>query len=166
MALYDFVLWFFVYSAYGWCYETIFCSLQADKFVNRGFFFGPYLPIYGFGALFVIILLHKRMSKIHQFILSLIVTTALEYITSYLLEVIFHRTWWNYNNYPFQLHGRICLLASILFGFLGVLLINYIQPRVKKLTDKTSKRTKIILSSTLLSGICVDLLFSVSGALD
>jgi uncharacterized membrane protein len=164
MVLYDLVLWFFIYSAYGWLYETIFCSFQAGHFADRGFFYGPYLPIYGFGALFVIFLLHKRMTKLQQFILSLTVTTALEYVTSYLLEVIFHKTWWDYTNYYFQLNGRICLVAALLFGVLGVLLINYIHPFVKKRTDKITKHMKLVLSCTLTSILFVDFLFSLTKA--
>ena len=165
MVLCDLVLWFFIYSAYGWVYETIFCSFQAGEFADRGFFYGPYLPIYGFGALFVIFLLHRRMTKLQQFILSLTVTTALEYATSYLLEVIFHKTWWNYTNYYFQLNGRICLVAALLFGVLGVLLINYIHPFVKKKTDKITKHMKIILSTSFVSILFVDFLFSLTKAL-
>lgn len=166
MALYDMVFWFFMYSTYGWCYETIFCSIQNGTFINRGFLFGPYLPIYGFGAIFVILLLHKKMNKMKQFLLSMVVTTALEYVTSYLLEVIFDKTWWNYNNYTIQLHGRICLQASLLFGVLSVLLINYIHPYVKKLTDKISKKVKIMVSIALACGILTDFLFSVIGVLN
>lgn len=165
MVLYDMVLWFFVYSVYGWCYETIFCSIQKGSFVNRGFLFGPYLPIYGFGALFVIFLLHANMNKIHQFFLCMVVTSVLEYLTSYLLEVIFDRKWWNYNNYTLQLNGRICLLASLLFGILGVLLINYFHPRVKNITNNISIRKKLITSSVLACGLFIDFIFSVFGAM-
>ncbi len=165
MVLYDLVLWFFIYSIYGWIYETIFCSIQSGYFVERGFFYGPYLPIYGFGALFVIILLHRRMTRLQQFLLSLIVTTALEYATSYILEVIFHKTWWDYTNYYFQLNGRICLLAALLFGVLGVLLINYVHPFVKKRTDKITRHTKIILSSSFASILFIDFLYSVIKAI-
>lgn len=165
MVLYDLVLWFFIYSAYGWLYETIFCSFQSGYLVERGFFYGPYLPIYGFGALFVIFLLNRRMNRLQQFLLSLTVTTALEYATSYLLEVIFHKTWWDYTNYYFNLNGRICLLAALLFGVLGVLLINYIHPFVKTRTDKIRRHTKIILASSLASILFIDFLCSITKAM-
>ncbi|MDD5935235.1 MAG: putative ABC transporter permease [Clostridiales bacterium] len=161
MVLYDTILWFFIYSIYGWCYETIYCSIEAGEFVKRGFFYGPYLPIYGFGAIFVIILLHKQMSKPKQFLLSMVVTTALEYTASWLLEIIFHKTWWDYTNYNIQLNGRICLLGSLLFGFLGVVLINYIQPRVKHFTDRFSKSLKVKIAGSAILILLTDFVFSV-----
>lgn len=165
MILYDLVLWFFIYSICGWGYETIYCSIQAGEFVKRGFFYGPYLPIYGFGAVFLILLLHKRMTKISLFFYSMVVTTALEYLTSWVLELIFHKTWWDYTNYTIQLHGRICLLASLLFGILGVVLINYIQPYIKRLTDKISKHTKIILAFVGSITLVTDFIFSIFKAM-
>lgn len=161
MALYDMIIWFFVYSMFGWCYETIFCSIEAAAWVNRGFFFGPYLPIYGFGSIFVILLLHKKTKKYQQFFLSMVVTTALEYATSWLLELIFNKRWWDYQNYTIQLNGRICLLASLLFGILGVIIINYIQPNIKRFTDRFSKKLKIILASLLSATLLTDFIFSV-----
>lgn len=161
MVLYDLILWFFIYSIFGWCYETTFCSIEAGHFVERGFFYGPYLPIYGFGAIFLILLFHKKMNKLCLFFYSMLITTALEYFTSWILEVIFHKTWWNYTNYTIQLNGRICLVASILFGTLGVLLINYIQPLLKRLTDKLSKKLKIYLSSFGTILLLCDFIFSI-----
>ncbi len=161
MVLWDMILWFFIYSIYGWCYETIYCSIEAGEFVKRGFSYGPYLPIYGFGAIFVIILLHKRMTKLSQFLYSMIVTTALEYTVSWVLEMIFHKKWWDYTNYTIQLNGRICLLGSLLFGFLGVVLVNYIHPRVKRLTNKISSPLKTKIAFGLLVVLLTDFVFSV-----
>ena len=165
MILIDYVIWFFIYSICGWGYETIYCSIQAGEFVKRGFSNGPYLPIYGFGAVFLILLLRKHMTKISLFFYSMIVTTILEYFTSWLLELIFHKTWWDYTNYTLQLNGRICLLAALLFGILGVVLINYIQPRIKWLTDKIPSPTKFTLAIVCTIILCTDFVFSIFKAL-
>ncbi len=165
MILWDMTLWFFIYSIYGWCYETIYCSIEAGEFVKRGFSYGPYLPIYGFGAIFVIVLLHKRMTKLNQFFCSMIVTTALEYTVSWVLEIIFQKKWWDYTNYTIQLNGRICLLGSLLFGFLGVVLLNYIHPRVKRLTNKISNPLKMKIALCGLTLLLTDFVFSIFNAL-
>ncbi len=165
MILCDYVIWFFFYSICGWGYETLYCSMEAGEFVKRGFFYGPYLPIYGFGAIFLIILFHKRMTKLRLFVYSMALTTILEYVTSFVLELIFDKTWWNYTNYTLQLHGRICLLASLLFGVLGVVLINYIQPRIKWLTDKFNKTTKFSIAFICSILISIDLIFSIFKAM-
>ena len=163
MAYCDLVLWFFIYSAFGWSYETVFCSIQAGEFVNRGFLFGPYLPIYGFGALFVIAVLHNKKNIVNLFVTSLVLTTALEYVTSWFLELVFKRKWWDYSNYTLQLNGRICLLASLLFGFLGVALIRWIHPHLKAFTHRLSQKVRIVIASLLTIGGSVDLIYSLIG---
>jgi uncharacterized membrane protein len=155
------MLWLFIYSLFGWCYETIVCSIQAGKLVKRGFLFGPYLPIYGFGALFIVLFLHKCMNKANLFLLSMLVTTALEYATSWVLEILFNRRWWDYTNYSVQLNGRICLLASLLFGTLGVLLIKHIHPRLKYQTNRIPKKIRVICASFLFVGMSSDFIFSI-----
>lgn len=161
MALYDMIVWFYIYSIFGWCYETIYCSIEAGELVKRGFFYGPYLPIYGFGAIFVLLLLHKRMNKIQQFFFSMVVTTGMEYLTSWLLELIFNKRWWDYTNYRIQLNGRVCLVAALLFGVMGVVLVNFIHPRLKRLTDKITKKTRIVLASSGVVLLLTDFVFSV-----
>ena len=155
------MIWLFVYSLFGWCYETIVCSIQAGRLVNRGFLFGPYLPIYGFGALLIILCLHKRMHKANLFLFSMLVTTALEYATSWILEVLFDRRWWDYSNYQIQLNGRICLVASLLFGILGVLLVKYIHPSLKKRTDAIPTNLRIGIAAVLFTVMSTDFIFSV-----
>lgn len=159
------MIWLFIYSLFGWCYETIVCSLQAGELVKRGFLFGPYLPIYGFGALLIILCLHKCMNKANLFLSGMLVTTALEYATSWVLEMLFHRRWWDYSNYTLQLNGRVCLLASLLFGVLGVLLVKYIHPRLKRRTDQIPMKIRIVCASLLFIGMSTDFVFSILGNL-
>lgn len=83
-------LWFFLYSLLGWVYETTLCSISQRKFVNRGFLNGPYCPIYGAGALLVILLFGKMTNPFQLFLCSAVVTCALEYLTSYGMEKLFH----------------------------------------------------------------------------
>ena len=76
-------LYFMIYSFLGWLCECIYCSIPEKKFINRGFLMGPYCPIYGFGALLVLYLLHPFASNIIiLFLAGVIVTSILEYITS------------------------------------------------------------------------------------
>lgn len=85
------------YSIVGWVYESLICSVGARHFVNRGFLNGPYCPIYGFGAVFDLILLGKIENPFLLFLLGAIVTCTLEYLTSYGMEKIFHARWWDYS---------------------------------------------------------------------
>ena len=115
---YAFVV-FVIYSILGYVCEMIFCAIVDKKVVNRGFLCGPILPIYGVGAVFMLLALSRYKSDpLVVFVFGAIICSALEYFTSFVLEKIFHNMWWDYYDYKFNINGRICLLNSILFGML------------------------------------------------
>lgn len=127
-----FILFIF-YSFLGWSWETMKCSAENRRFINRGFFKGPYCPIYGWGAIGVILFLGNIKNIIILFLAGLLLCTLLEYTTSFVLEKLFNKRWWDYSSYRFNLKGRICLLCSTSFGVLSVLLIKFVQPLMDKL---------------------------------
>lgn len=119
------IWYFFSYAVFGYIVEVLYCSLGQRRFVNRGFLHGPYLPIYGFGALLVIFFGEIAHNPVFLFLLAFFGTSALEYFTGYLAEHLFNIRLWDYSTYPFNFKGRICLLNSSLFGLLS-LVVNYI----------------------------------------
>ncbi len=121
---------FFLYSMIGYFCETTYCSIKTKKIVvNRGFCLGPYCPIYGVGAVLMILLLTKYMDDpITLFLMGAFICSFVEYITSYILERIFKARWWDYSDKPFNIEGRICLENAILFGLGGVLVIYFVNP--------------------------------------
>lgn len=126
---YIYFLSFVIYSFLGWICETTYCLMIDKQYVNRGFLKGPFCPIYGAGALIVIIILTPISNNIILLFLSgMIFTSVLEYITGFLLEIIFNLKWWDYSNYRFNIKGRVCLLNSILFGILSVVTVTIINP--------------------------------------
>lgn len=129
MNMYMYFLSFVIYSFLGWICETIYCLIIDKEYVNRGFLKGPFCPIYGAGALIVIIILSPVSDNILLLFLSgMIFTSILEYITGFLLEIIFNLKWWDYSKYRFNIKGRVCLLNSILFGILSVVTVTIINP--------------------------------------
>lgn len=124
------VLSFFLYSFFGWLYESTICSLLKQKrFINRGFLTGPWCPIYGCGATMCCLLLSSIENSIILFIAASIVCSILEYITGYGMEKLFHAKWWDYSQYPFNLNGRICLYGATLFGVVSVVVCKVVQPK-------------------------------------
>lgn len=120
---------FFIYSIIGWIWESFLCSsVELKKLVNRGFFLGPYCPIYGLGATLSYLLLRDIVSATLIFILASIVSCTIEYIVGYILEKMFKDRWWNYDNYPFQLHGRVCLYGLVIFGLANVVIVKFSTP--------------------------------------
>lgn len=128
-SLYIAILYFAIYSMLGWVCEVIYCSIPAKHFINRGFLNGPYCPVYGFGALIVIYILFPFTAyPLLVFTLATLLTSTLEYLTSYILEKSFNAHWWDYSKRKFNIHGRVCLLNSSLFGILCLVLVYLVHP--------------------------------------
>lgn len=124
-------LTFIIYSVIGYILEIIVCSFSYKKIVNRGFFFGPWCPIYGIGALLIILTLSRYKYNIALvFIFGILITSTIEYYTSYLLEKIFHNKWWDYSNRKDSINGRICVGNMIGFGFGSCAIIYISQPLI------------------------------------
>lgn len=149
-------LLFIIYSVTGWIIEVIATYPDTKCFVNRGFLIGPYCPIYGNCAIAMILLLHNIKDPILLFILSIIICSVGEYVTSYLMEKIFHARWWDYTKNKFNLNGRICLANSLAFGVLGFLLIKFVNPFVVGLITKLSPTMMNILFYTMLILFLID----------
>ena len=130
-------LLFMTYSILGWIMEVTDKFITKGKFVNRGFLIGPYCPIYGWGALIMTLTLTRYINdKLVLFVMAIVVCSILEYMTSYVMEKIFHIRWWNYSNDRFNINGRISLSTMIPFGILGVLGICYSNPFFFSIFDK------------------------------
>ena len=155
-------LLFLIYSFFGWCMEVCVSLVERKRFVNRGFLIGPYCPIYGFSAVMMILLLSKINNYLLLFLVAMVLCSACEYFTSYILEKIFHARWWDYSSLKFNINGRICLKNSILFGLLGVGLIKYVNPFINKFIMLMNKNTLFILFISILIIFIVDLFVSCS----
>lgn len=155
-------LWFLIYSFIGWAYESILCSITGKKLVNRGFLNGPICPVYGCGALIIIFSLQSVADNVLVlFLSSMVLTTTLEYITSYLLETFFHAKWWDYSRYRFQINGRVCLLGSLVFGLLSVLLMLFIHPFVKEQVERIPDTPLLWITAVLLILFLCDIFVTV-----
>lgn len=155
--IYSYVLYFFIYSFLGWICETIYCFIIDKQYVNRGFLKGPFCPIYGVGALAVIIILEPISNNITMLYLSaMICASIVEYITGFLLEKIFNLKWWDYSNYKFNIKGRVCLLNSILFGILSMLLIKLVHPLLLEHIVKMPLNTIVLICSVLAVDFLLD----------
>lgn len=135
--LYDLAYFFIVYAFIGWILETVYASLEEGRFINRGFLNGPFCPIYGFGAVILILALHPIINNIYLlFIGAVILTTSLEYLTGWVLEKTFGHKWWDYSQRRFNLQGRICLRFSVYWGIIAVVMLKLLHPEVVKAVDQ------------------------------
>ena len=159
-------LYFTAYSILGWACETFYCSVGNRKFVNRGFLNGPVCPVYGFGAVLMILLLQSTEKNLVALFLSgMMVTTVLEYLTSVLLEKLFHMKWWDYSRYKFQINGRVCLLNSLMFGGLSVILMRVLHPWISGLIARIPTSLLPWISLGILAVFAVDTVVTVRSIL-
>ena len=156
------VVFFFLYSFLGYLIEVISVSRIEHKIeLSRGYLIGPYLPIFGFGAICMILLLSKYKDDLFAlFILSMTICCLLEYFTSLVMENIFHLRWWDYSNKKFNINGRVCLENGIFFGMAGVFLIQWFHPFIEKILLSLTKNFIIGLGITLFIIILVDFILS------
>lgn len=124
-----------IYAVAGWLWETVYCSLVERRFVRRGVLYGPACPLYGFAVLFLYYPLMGVDNPAVVFVLGALLATALEYGTAVLLEVTLRRSFWSYDNMPLNLHGRICLPASLMFGVFALVIRYAIQPVIEPMLE-------------------------------
>lgn len=156
--------YFIIYSFLGYLCEVFYVSISTKKLTNRGYLYGPVCPIYGYGAIIILLCLNPIYNLgmwYLVFILGVILTTILEYLTSYVMEMIFHMRWWDYSDKKFNINGRVCLKNSILFGILVMLVFYVIQPGLDYILDQIhSKALWYALFWTLLIVHITDCIFS------
>ena len=157
------ILFLACYSFIGWVIEVTYVFARSQHLENRGFLAGPFLPIYGIGALALIFFVEPYVANpFLVFLASVVVTSTIEYIGSLMLDKVFHISLWDYRDRPFNLNGRICLQNSLGFGALGLLLVYVIQPPLNAGLRALPHDAAIAIACALLGILLVDTANSVS----
>lgn len=162
--IFHYVVLFALYSFTGWVIEVIYRSVTQRKFVNAGFLFGPFIPIYGFGALAAIILEYylSAWHLIFRFIMLGVALTLFEYLVGFFAEKIFKLKLWDYSENKLNLHGRICLHFSLIWTVLAMTFVMFIHPEALnrvRLMDNAYIKTAALL---FLIYLTADYSFSVA----
>ena len=157
-------LLFIIYSFVGYIVEIINCSFNSKKLVlNRGFFLGPYLPIYGVSCILMgSFIIRYKSDLLTVFVMSAFVCSTVEYITSYVLEKIFKARWWDYSDRKFNLEGRVCLGNAFLFGVGGVIFTYVLNPLVVSMLDKLPMLALRIIAIALMVIFLVDVVITIT----
>ena len=158
------LLWiFFIYAFLGWCTEVSYAALVTGTFVNRGFLNGPVCPIYGFGVVIVLTCLTPLAGSLPLLFLgSVVLTSALEWLTGFALEKLFHQRWWDYSDEPFNLSGYICLRFSIAWGFACMFVVKLLHPTVLLFIRIVPQVLGVVLLALMGAVMAVDLAATVS----
>ncbi|MCM1087028.1 MAG: putative ABC transporter permease [Muribaculaceae bacterium] len=152
-----YTLLFFLVSFLGWVWEVCIYLVRERTFVNRGILIGPWLPVYGAGALFLALMFRgRKRSPFFVFFLSMGVCSALEYATGYFLEKMWGIQWWDYSGMFLNVDGYICLTSCLLFGAGGVFLVFVAIPLYTALYHKIPSKIRLALLAALLCCFVVD----------
>ena len=161
--IYHLLWFFFVYAFLGWCSEVGYAATKTGKFVNRGFLNGPWCPVYGFGVVIVLGCLDPLSGNLPLLFLgSVALTSALEWLTGFVLEKLFHQRWWDYSDEPFNLTGYICLRFSLMWGFACLFVVKLLHPTVVLAVDLLPRPLGWVLLAGLCAALGVDLAATVS----
>ncbi len=168
---------FFIYSTIGWFAESCYCSVKPKKWVNRGFLYGPLCPIYGSGAVLLSVAL-GRFSKLPLyrhgfnftplliFFLGALLADVLEYLTSLLMEKLFHARWWDYSGKRFNLQGRICLTHTLYWGGAALIYLYCIDPVVSSLLHLLTPFVRSLITGIILFVFLIDLILTIQKTAD
>ena len=163
---------FIIFSFLGYLLEVIFCVVKEKRLDNRGFLYGPICPIYGIGALLMILISHLfnvyniEITPVKIFIISFFGSMVLEYLTSVILEKIFHSTWWDYSDTPLNINGRVCIFYSFFFGIAGLVIAYVLIPYVYEILKNVSPIQYEILSLIFMFLFAADITITVNSIIN
>lgn len=156
---------FFIYSILGFLLEGTYTLITSNHF-SSGILYGPWTPVYGFGAILTIIISQKIFKKMHKsrftetlvtFIVLTIVLTLIEWLGGIIIENLFHETPWNYKNFQFNIGKYISLEMALIWGLISIFIIYFIKPIIDKIEKKIPKS----LTYTLLIFFIIDIITTI-----
>lgn len=150
-------LYFIFYSFCGWVWETCYCSLKERHYVPRGFLYGPICPIYGVGVLLMILFFAPLQENLLVFyFVAVSIMTVWEYLVGWFLETTTHIKYWDYSHIPFNIKGRVCLPASLLWGVLSYVAVFLIHPPVARMLGSLASWLHYTLCGAFFTLLLVD----------
>lgn len=160
------LFYFTIFSFLGWVLEVAFAAVKSGRFVNRGFCNGPVCPIYGAGVAAIYAALGGLRERwLLLFLASVLVTSAIELLTGFLMDKLFHTKWWDYSEKPCNLGGYICLRFSVIWGLLCMGVVKLLFPPIDALYSLLGERAVLICEAVFLAVLLVDAAVSVAAVI-
>ena len=158
----QYIFFFFLTSFLGYLWEVLIYLVKDGKFYNRGFLYGPWLPVYGVGAVLMLLILRRyQTSPLRVFFFSMLLGSALELAIGWLLDHVWGLRYWNYTGWLWNLGGYICLYSVLGFGIAGVLWVCY----GARFASSLWKKIPTFLQNILLTILIILFLMDCAGAL-
>lgn len=170
MYSYSMIQWFFFFYFYcfvGWCIESTYVSIRTKKLTNRGFMRGPFLPLYGSGAIMMLVVSMPFQDNIFMvYVAGCVGATVLEYVTGVTMEALFKVRYWDYSRNKFNFQGHICLGTSLAWGFLTILMTEVVHVPVERLVLSIPDMVLKTITGILTVYIAADFALSFKAAID
>lgn len=129
----NWLIYFYFYCVIGWLFESTYVSIRTHKMTNRGFMKGPWLPLYGSGAITVLLVtLPVQQYPVAVYFAGALAATVLEYVTGVFMMNLFKVRYWDYSDKKVQFQGHICLSSSIAWGFLSLLMVYVVHKPIAR----------------------------------
>lgn len=166
-SLTEWILFLYLYSFLGWIWESCYVSCKKKQWVNRGFMHGPILPIYGSGAVMVLLITLPVQENIGLiFLFGMLGTTVLEYVTGDMMEALFHVRYWDYSKKRFNFKGHICLGSSLAWGVFSILMVKVLHQPIEELVIWPSVRVKELVALGITVVVLADFIQSFNEAMN
>lgn len=144
----------------GWIYEEIFYWVTEGLLRNRGILYGPWLPIYGVGALAIYAMKPVKKQPVLLFLLCAAVSGIVEYIIGYAGLHLFGLRLWDYRGLLLNIDGIICLRSVLSFALMGLVFHYWLEPAAERMVKKMNPRTVRSVCLFLLLLFLVDCVLS------
>ena len=158
------LFWIFIIgSIAGFIFEITVVFFQKGHFeLRQGLIYGPFIPVYGIGAILYYVVLNKikLKNKLQIFLITMLLGGLTEYLCSFMQEKLFGTISWDYSYLPFNIQGRTSLLHCIYWGIGGILYVTYIEPLIEKMREKINKNIIRIITIILAIFMIFDITIS------
>lgn len=161
------LFFFYFYCFMGWCFESTWVSLKSKKLINRGFMRGPFLPLYGCGAIMMLVVsMPFRDNVILTYFAGCVGATTLEYVTGVTMEALFKVRYWDYSNRKFNFQGQICLRSTIVWGFFTIGMTRVGHQPIERLVFMIPPKPLYYVTLLLTIYVAADFALSFKAAID
>lgn len=163
----EWLFFFYLYCFIGWCFESTFVSVRTKHLVNRGFMRGPFLPLYGSGAIMMLFVsIPFKDNLFLTYIAGCIGATILELVTGLTMESLFKTRYWDYSNQRIQFRGHICLTSSLFWGVLTLCLTQYLHKGAEFVLSLITEPILTIIVAIISIIVVADFSLSFKAAMD
>lgn len=161
------LFFFYFYCFFGWCFESAYVSIRNKRLVNRGFMRGPFLPLYGTGAIMMLLVsMPFQDNLLLVYVAGCIGATVLEYVTGVVMEALFKVRYWDYSDQKFNFQGHICLSSTLAWGLLTILMTELMHKPVERFVLRIPLEILTPVTLVLTAVICADFALSFKAAMD